>query len=244
MLVSDVQFSKALLPMLLTLLGITYDVAFSCLNAINTSFSLPKSTPSSYVKYGDLLINSPFHSINGFPNIFLTDEGIVMLISELHQQKALSPMLVTLSGIVILTNEKQPLNALSPIPVTSSGITYEAVSRRLNAIILSLFLLSNTPSSYVKYGDLLINSPYHSWNGFPCIFFTETGIVILLNDVKPKASSPMIVTLFGIVMLLNNIHAPKALLPICFTLSGIVMLLNEESSKALLQITFVPGFIT
>ena len=83
---------------------------------------------------------------------------------------------------------------------TPLGITYEVVFCRLNAMILFLPLLNSTPSSYVKYGDLLISSPsqpqisspFQPQNGFPRISFTDAGIMMLVNNLhSPKASSQM-----------------------------------------------------
>ena len=111
--------------------------------------------------------------------MLVTLSGMVMFVSDLHPEKALSPMLVTLSGIVILVSESQSSKAQSPILVTLSGITYDVAPCRRNAISLSLPLLYSTPSSYVKYGDLLISSPFQSENGFPLITLTEGGIVML-----------------------------------------------------------------
>ena len=43
-----------------------------------------------------------------------------------------------------------------------------------------------------------------------------------------KAPSPIVVTLFGIVMLTRDLQPPKALFPIVVTLFGIFMLVRES----------------
>lgn len=73
--------------------------------------------------------------------------GIVTDTNDSQNQKAQLPILVTLSGITMLFSFEQHEKAWSPMLVTLYGITYEVASCRLNAIILSLFLVYNTPSS-------------------------------------------------------------------------------------------------
>ena len=50
----------------------------------------------------------------------------------------------------------------------------------------------------------------------------------LFKDLQPaKATTPMLVTLFGIVMLVKEEHLAKALSPMLVTLFGIVMLVKD-----------------
>ena len=60
---------------------------------------------------------------------------------------------------------------------------------------------------------------------------TLLGIVMLVNPVQPeKASEPMLVTLSGIVMLVNPVQLLKAeslmLVPLVMTISSIALLLH------------------
>lgn len=54
--------------------------------------------------------------------MFVTPDGISMLVNPLQPANALFPILVTLDGISMLVNPLQPSNALFPIFVTLDGI--------------------------------------------------------------------------------------------------------------------------
>ena len=66
---------------------------------------------------------------------------------------------------------------------------------------------------------------------------TLYGIVILVNDMQlKKAASPMLVTLSGMIILVNDMQREKALSPMHVTLSGMIILVNDsqpEKEKAL-----------
>ena len=57
-------------------------------------------------------------SLNAFTPIFVTLEGMVILVNAPHPLNAFAPISSTLSGIVMLSNALHPLNALSPIYCT------------------------------------------------------------------------------------------------------------------------------
>ena len=63
------------------------------------------------------------------------------------------------------------------------------------------------------------------WKAFDLMLVTLFGIVMLVRLPQlENALLPMLVTLFGIVMLVRLPQSENALLPILVTLSGIVML--------------------
>ena len=60
--------------------------------------------------------------------MFVTQFGIVTLVSPLQSRNADAPMLVTLSGIITLVSPLQPQNVDDPILVTPSGIVKSPVT--------------------------------------------------------------------------------------------------------------------
>ena len=76
--------------------------------------------------------------------------------------------------------------------------------------------------------------PCHPLKGLPIIVTTLFGIVMLVRDLHaPKPQFPIVVTLFGIFMLVRESHRPKAPLPIVVTLFGIFMFTrNSQPPKA------------
>ena len=143
------------------------------------------SSPMLSTLSGIVMFVSDSHSQKAHSPMLVTLSAIVRFLNDVHLEKALSPILVTLSAIVRLLNDVHPSKALSPMLVTQSGITYDVAPCRQNAISLSLPLLYSTPSSYVKYGDLLISSPFKPENGFPLTPFTDIGIVMFAKDLHP-----------------------------------------------------------
>ena len=111
-----------------------------------------------------------------------TLSGIVTLVRLLQSRNAESPMLVTLFGIVTLVRLLHPESAESSMLITPFGILYlfsVFPSGYLCSTVLSL--LNKTPSS-----EVYVVLPSATW------------IAVKLLQQK-NASSPMLVTLSGIV---------------------------------------------
>ena len=76
-----------------------------------------------------------------------------------------------------------------------------------------------TPSGIVTFPEQVvpsINIPFTITSGLSCCLFVNQG-------VPENASSPMLVTLFGMVMLIKPVQSENALAPMLLTLLGIVM---------------------
>ena len=115
--------------------------------------------------------------------------------------------------------------------VTPSGMTYDVSFIFLNEMILLLSLLNRMLSSKIKFGDKHSNLPSHLKNGLPFKQITLFGMDIYFNEEHPQnASSPMLVTLSGITILLKDEKA-KAPLPMLVTLLGITTLRKEEQPQ-------------
>ena len=148
-------------------------------------------------------------------------------------------MLVTPFGIVMLVKDSQPKKASSPILVTLSGIvtfvnppgTATSVSPSFVNKRLEIDLKEGLPESTEK--DMRLMQPLKASSPMLVTLF---GIVTLVKEEQAaKAYPPMLVTLFGIVMLVKDSQPLKACQPMLVTLPGIVMLVKDlQSSRALL----------
>jgi hypothetical protein len=94
--------------MLVTVPGMLYN-SLSALYAIIIVLSALNKTSFSYMNDFDSILKEPFQPANGFPSILITLSGILMLVSDSHQENASFPMLVTLSGIMMLVRA-HPIN--------------------------------------------------------------------------------------------------------------------------------------
>ena len=97
----------------------------------------------------------------------------------------------------------------------------------------------------MKAFDSLYKLPCHPLKGLPIIVTTLFGIVMLVRDLHaPKPQFPIVVTLFGIFMLVRESQNTKVKSPIVVTLFGIFMLVrNLHKKKVLSPITFTPFLI-
>ena len=102
MLVSSEQPENALLPMLVTLLGI---VTFSNVSLHITIWLVTFLEPSAIFNSFILQFSKAYLSM------LVTLSGIVILVSPVQFLKTYSSMLVMLSGIFILVSPVQPENA-------------------------------------------------------------------------------------------------------------------------------------
>ena len=169
--------------------------------------------------------------------MLLTPFGIVMLVKDLQPEKASSPILLTLSGIVTLVKEEQPAKTTSPMLLTPSGIVIlvkEEQPTKAPALILvtlsGIVIFVNPPGTATSVFPFFVNKS-------PKVDLKEGLLKSTEKEVRleqpAKAPSPMLLTLFGIVMHVKDSQPLKATLPILVTLFGIVILFNEEqSSKA------------
>ena len=130
--------------------------------------------------------------------------GRVMLLRLLQAWNALLPMLVTLLGIVMLSRLLQPMNALLPMLVTLLGIMVFLHPAIRVFVAVSIIALQLSRLSYT-------------------LFFWSTIKVSRLLQYS-NAPFPMLVTLFGIVMLARLLQYSNAPLPMLVTLLGISML--------------------
>ena len=91
----------------------------------------------------------------------------------------------------------------------------------------------------------MLSNVWQYVNASSSIVFTEFGIVMLVNPVQPaNALSPIFVTEFGMVMLVNSSQFRNALSPIFVTELGIVMFLNSKKEKLDIPIAVIPSSIT
>jgi drug/metabolite transporter (DMT)-like permease len=122
--------------------------------------------------------------------MFVTLLGMVTLVRLVHPRKALLSMLVTLFGMVMLVRLRQPSKApIPPMLVTLFGMVKEAAVFPAGYVIkIDLSLLYNMPSTE-QYAVLL-----------PPTFMA----------VRPphprKTAFPMLVTLFGMVILVSFVQ--------------------------------------
>ena len=119
--VRPIQLAKALLPMLVTLLGIinSPDKSLQSENAL---------LPMLVTLLGIVIEVNPIQPEKALLPMLVTLLPIVTEVIPLQPEKALLPMLVTLLGIVIDVNPIQPEKALLPMLVTLLGIVID-VSR-------------------------------------------------------------------------------------------------------------------
>ena len=78
--------------------------------------------PIFVTEFGIVTLVSASHPSNAENPISVTEFGIVTLVSTSHQLNASSPIFVTDSGMLILVSASHPLNAYFPISVTEFGI--------------------------------------------------------------------------------------------------------------------------
>ena len=123
MLDRERQLENALLPMLVTLAGMTYASKLWFLKEIILLLSLSNKISSSYIKLGDKHSNLPSQLTKGLPFKQITLLGMDIYFNEEQLENAHSPILVTLFGMTMLDRELQPENALTPMLVTLSGMT-------------------------------------------------------------------------------------------------------------------------
>ena len=126
---------------------------------------------------------------------------IITDVRRLQPLKASSPMLVTLLGISIEIRPLQPWKALPPMLVTLLGII--VFSHPLINLLVEVFMIA-------------LQLSRESYTGFPS--FTTIDV----RRLQPmKASSPMLVTLFGISIDVRRLQPMKASSPMLVTLFGI-----------------------
>ena len=107
------------------------------------------------------------------------------------------------------------------------------------AIRVVLFLLNKTWSSHMKAFDSNFKLPCHPLKGLPIIVTTLFGIVMLVRDLHaPKPQFPIVVTLFGIFMLVRESQDTKAKSPIVVTLFGMFMLVRDLQSQNVLLVDY------
>ena len=107
------------------------------------------------------------------------------------------------------------------------------------AIRVVLFLLNKTWSSYMKAFDSLYKLPCHELKGLPIIVTTLFGIVMLVRNLHaPKPQFPIVVTLFGIFMLVRESQNAKAESPIVVTLFGMFILVRDLQPPYLLLVDY------
>jgi len=96
-------------------------------------------------------------------------------------------------------------------------------------VAVSIIQLLPFPELYAVFPSstsILVNL-LQERNALSPMLVTLFPIVILVNQVQEEnADSPMLVTLFGISILVNQTHKQNAELPILVTLFGIVILVN------------------
>ena len=176
-----VQFLNASWPILTTPCGIVTDEryvekekAYSGISCVQPN-SILQSDPIGPALFKYLQLYSPASYK------LVTHAGSVMCVSSLQPEKAKDPMLVMLSGIIIFVNCLHPEKAPSGILLVQPN----SISQP-EPIGPALFrnLLSVSPISYM--------------------LVTHAGSVIRVSPLHlQKAQSPTLVTLSGIIMLVN-----------------------------------------
>ena len=97
------------------------------------------------------------------------------------------------------------------------------------AIMIVLSSLNKASFSYTNDLDSLCRVPCQPTNGFTPILVTLFGILMLVREQhEENADFPMLVTLFGILMLVRDLHEENTLFPILVTLSGMLMLASDS----------------
>ena len=130
--------------------------------------------------------------------------GIVTDVKPLHMN-AKEPIEVTLFGIVIEVKPLQYENAEEPIEVTLLGIIVDLQPEIRVLVSLSIIALQSSRESYL---------------------ILPSSTIILVNPLPENASSPIDVTLFGIVIEVKPLQSENAEEPIDVTLLGIVIEVN------------------
>lgn len=136
--------------------------------------------------------------------MLLTLSEMLTQVRESHPLKVLFPMLVTLSGMLMLVREWQFKKAYFPILFTLLGMLYVLL---LPIYIIMIVLSSLNKVSFSNTNDLdsLCSVPCQHANGFPSILITLFGILMLVRDShQENAQSPILVTLSGMLMLVRD----------------------------------------
>ena len=132
---------------------------------------------------GIVTLLSPLQPLNKDLDIIVILSGIVILVSSLQPLNAPDKIVLTLSGIDMLVSV--PAKASSSIEVTPSGITLllqPKISFVPSFDKIQLFTL-------LKFGLLsftvILVSPLHPQKALPSIYFTLSGIVMLVSPLQP-----------------------------------------------------------
>jgi hypothetical protein len=131
-----------------------------------------------------------------------------MLVKPPQSSNALSPILVTPLGIVMLVKLLQPPNATSPIVVTPLGIVNAPVkplqpeNAKSTILVTPLGIILLLQPNINRLSDLRITQfPSDLYMLFP------VDTVMLVKPLQlPNAYSLIVVTLFGIVMLVKPLQ--------------------------------------
>ena len=141
--------------------------------------------------------------------------GSVIDLRELQLENAPSPMLVMLFGSVIDLRELQQSNALSPMLVTLLGMVMEVIESKKKHNIAGIYSTLSPKTKVLIFPPLngslpksahffafqnTVESEEQLVNTWSPKFDTLLPIVIVLRESQaPKAASPMLVTLLGMV---------------------------------------------
>ena len=205
---NSLQFKNAPSPIHITLSGIVVLLHPTISSLISFFIIALQLSLLSYtvLPSSTSILTRPLQLPNAHFPTLVTPFGIVILLRPLQPANAHSPILTTPSGIVICVNSLQPPNALSPIFVTLFGI---------------IVLLQPIINSFVSFFIIALQLSLLSYTVLP----SSTSILTRLLQL-PNAESPILVTLFEIVMPNNPLQSKNASFPIFNTPSGITMLVR------------------
>ena len=140
--------------------------------------------------------------------MFVTLLGMVTEVREEQPEKVTSPMLVTLLGMVTEVREEQPLKAKSPMLVTLLGIIVFLQPATRVLVAVSIIALQLLRLSYVA--------------------LSSSTTIEVREAHPPRTSTPMLVTLLGMVTEVRDEQAAKAPYSMLITLLGMVIEVREE----------------
>ena len=191
--------------------------------------------------------------------MLVTLPRIVMSVKRLQLQNAKFPMLATLPGISMLSKTVQSKNAKSTIFVMPSSIT--------TFFTLSFFWAAGllpAPYSFIAPVPLMVSVPsassaqvrLSSFQRVTTLFATSPKFSLVSVEPPSRSTSvrsvqpsntllPILVTLFGMVMLVKSVQLSNADSPMLVTLLGIVMsvkLLQPENAPFPMLVT-LPGIV-
>ena len=186
MLLSELQYPKALTPMSVTEGGMRMlskevhpskalsdmELTESGIVMLLSELQHPKAlTPMSVTEGGMCMLSKELHPSKALSIMQLTESGIVMFLSELQHKKAPTPISVTAGGMWMLCKQLHCSNAQCPNCVTESGMVMPVKELQCSK--------TPFPMCVTESGILMLTKELHPAKALFSIRITDSGMLTL-----------------------------------------------------------------